>query len=245
VKKELSQVGTLIRERSNKLDFKRVYIPKTDGNWRPLGVPSPSWRVYLHMYNAILSLFLRPYLSPHQHAYIKGRGVLTAWADVVERLASKDIYEFDLKGFFPSVNTQFLSLVLRLECNMPRLEIDWLEGLFKCFPVLPVDQKTSEDSAIFKRRYQEIVDEFATADPQISGHGPIHNWIQGLLEQEFDRANEGQVKDYSNLDYGGFDPSEWKGLEYMLPEKTSPYRTAKEEADRKLDMLIDRNDESS
>jgi len=123
VKSELSEVRSLVRSKSVDLDYKRVYIPKPGDKWRPLGVPTPSWRVYLHMYNCMLAIYVRPLIHPSQHGYQAGKGVLTAWEEIVSKLNSPNIYEFDLKQFFPRVSTQYLSRYLLERASMPLKEV--------------------------------------------------------------------------------------------------------------------------
>lgn len=105
VNKILSGVKEITQELRTEIDLRRVYIPKANNKVRPLGVPTKSWRVYLHMLN-VLIVWFRTGTDKHQHAYFPGKGVHTAWQDLLTRLEEPNIYEFDLTSFFPSVNLE-------------------------------------------------------------------------------------------------------------------------------------------
>ena len=68
----------------------------------------------------MLNLFIS-YFSIHknlfhasQHGYVPSKGVGTAWKVILnEVIDSRDIFEFDLKGFFDSVNLEYISSTLK------------------------------------------------------------------------------------------------------------------------------------
>jgi retron-type reverse transcriptase len=103
--------------------YKTVHIPKADGSTRPLGVPSPAWRVFLHGLNNILLVWLSPYLHPSQHGFRPGRGTLTAWQELMRKTNYNSIYEFDMTKFFDSVNLHYLEKIL-LITKIPKYAVD-------------------------------------------------------------------------------------------------------------------------
>lgn len=99
-------------------------IPKSNGKVRYLHIPTPSWRIYLQMLNKILEVWLRPYSHPSQHGYQSGKGSDSAWIDIHSHvLSSKNIYEFDLTGFFPNLNLDYLKRIL-LGTQIPSSLVD-------------------------------------------------------------------------------------------------------------------------
>lgn len=89
-------------------------IPKPDGSYRYLGIPSPAWRLYLHGIQRFLQVWLHPFTHPHQHGFTPHKGTGTAWKQIHnEVISSPDVYEYDLKKFFDTINLDYLSNLLK------------------------------------------------------------------------------------------------------------------------------------
>lgn len=138
------RIDVLSKQLDANVDIHRVYIPKGD-TVRPIGVPSLSWRIYLHMFGNFLYMYLENAFLTSQHGFIPGRGTLSAWRMIMSRkfLSKKYILAFDLKQFFPSVSLDAISREL-MKYSVPENIVSYIYALNLSAPKLPAEEKLDE-----------------------------------------------------------------------------------------------------
>lgn len=68
--------------------------------------------------------------SGNQHAYLPGKGVITAWEDLLKKLdKAPNVYEADFKGFFDNIEHQGLTYVCLEDLNLPVNEVRFINAL--------------------------------------------------------------------------------------------------------------------
>jgi hypothetical protein len=130
VKAMLSRLDHMIENLEDKIRITRKYVVKDPvaGTWRPIGSPALADRMYLYIWQSFFVMYVNSYINEHQHAYRPGKGVATAIEDISKLLKDKSykyIYEFDLKGAFPSVSIETTTSALN-HFGMPKNLTDYL-----------------------------------------------------------------------------------------------------------------------
>jgi len=181
--KDIKEVRRVTLDFRGDIDLKRCYIPKITGSlldwamdpnkkWRPLGVPTHPWRIYLSMLNTILVIWLEPHWFKEQHGYFPRKGTLTVWRSILKRVHKPNIYEFDLEQFFPRVEISYVSHLLR-QYRTPKWIVEYIENLNKTRPKLCTKDEVDESKI---RELQEL--ERGEINRNQSWYKPVEEFIK-------------------------------------------------------------------
>ena len=113
---------------------KRVFIPKTAGKLRPLGIPTIQDRCVQALINLILEPLVEMTSDRHSYGFRKFRSAKMALGALRVNLRSnpqlynKYVLDADIKGFFDNISHPWLISNIPLEITLKPILISWLKA---------------------------------------------------------------------------------------------------------------------
>ena len=230
--------------------LRNVWIESPKGKFRCLSVPDSAMRLYTHMLNNGLVYLLRPEIEEENHGFLRGKGTLTAWKEILEGnlMNYEHIVQLDVSSGFPNLHKGYVEKYLLQSKKLPSSLINHIMDLLN-MKVVAGECPTIETQ--IEQDFNKSWEKGPRGLPMGLGISPflysytltkilennkltrIFKWVNYaddlnifITKKSWDRFKE-EIYDDLNLEIGNLffylnklEEFQWAGLQFNLPKYT-------------------------